>query len=591
MMRSTRCAAVLVGALLCAAPTALAQAPAKEPTARGTGGAAASVDALATRAAIDVLRDGGNAVDAAVSAAGVLGVVEPYSCGIGGGGFMLIRDGRTGDITTMDSREKAPAAMRPDSFFVNGQPPGSSDFNTNRYSGLSVGVPGTPYAWASALKRYGTYTLAEALAPGIDVAERGFVVDQTFFDQTTPNAVWFDDVPSTAKLYLDADGTARDVGTRLRNPDLARTYRRIGRLGVKRGFYTGVVADAIVAASTKPPIAASADHAWRPGLIAAQDLARYKVRYREPTHIRYRGLDVYGMGPPSSGGSTVAEALNILEGFSPAGADRPQILHRYLEASRLAYADRNAFLADPAFARVPLEGLLSDSFAAERRALIGPRAATSPVAPGDPAGNTGPATATVTHPGQSTTNLTVADRRGTIVEYTFTIESTGGAGIVVPNLGFLLNNELTDFNTDSTSHPNRAEGNKRPRSSIAPTIVMRGDDPFLALGSPGGATIITTVLQTLVNRLDLHMTLPGAIAAPRVSQRNIARAEAEPAFISSLDAATLGSLYGQQFAPTTSTDGIGAATGIEFKPGRRFVAAAEPTRRGGGAAAVVRPSR
>jgi len=197
----------------------------------------------------------------------------------------------------------------------------------------------------------------------------------------------------------------------------------------------------------------------------------------------------------------------------------------------------------------------------------------------------------VTHPGQSTTNLTVADRHGTIVEYTFTIESTGGAGIVVPNLGFLLNNELTDFNTESVMHPNRPEANKRPRSSIAPTIVLRDKRPFVALGSPGGATIITTVLQMLVNRIDLHMTLPGAIAAPRVSQRNTARAEAEPAFIDSIDAATLGSIYGQQFTLTTSTDGIGAATGIEFKPGNRFVAAAEPTRRGGGSAGVVKPER
>src|SRR3954454_24695575 len=229
------------------APAAGAQQ--RQPTANGTGGAAASVDPLATRAAIDVLKAGGNAFDAAVAAAGVLGVVEPYSCGIGGGGFMVLRDGKTGDIRTIDSREKSPAAMVPSSFFINGRPPTDAEFPINRYSGLSAGVPGTPYAWSYVLRHYGTYSLKEALAYVRRVAIKGFRVDKTFFDQTTPNVPYFNDVPSTAAIYLDPDGTPKDVGTIIRNPDMAKTYVRIGRQGASNGFYRGPVADAIVKAS------------------------------------------------------------------------------------------------------------------------------------------------------------------------------------------------------------------------------------------------------------------------------------------------------------------------------------------------------
>src|SRR5690348_4293428 len=210
-------------AAILALSASVATADPKQPTARGSGGAAASVDRLATQAAVDVLRRGGNAFDAAIAAAGVLGVVEPYSCGIGGGGFMVLRDGRTGRITTIDSRETAPRAIQPTSFFIDGQPPTADQFPINRYSGLSVGVPGTPAAWQYVLRHFGTYSLRRALRYGERVARRGFTVDRTFFDQTLPNDTHFDDIPSTAAIYLDPDGTPRDIGTKLRNPDLART--------------------------------------------------------------------------------------------------------------------------------------------------------------------------------------------------------------------------------------------------------------------------------------------------------------------------------------------------------------------------------
>ena len=348
-------------------------APSGPPTSTGTGGAAASVERLATQAAIDELKAGGNAIDAAVVAAGVLGVTEPFSCGVGGGGFMVIRTA-DGKVTTIDGRETAPAAMTPTSFWENGAP---LPFNDARWSGMSVGVPGTPATWADALEKYGTISLAQALQPGIRVATTGFVVDQTFFDQTQAAVPWFDDIPATAALYLDPDGTPHDVGTVFRNPDLARTYERIARLGVK-GLYRGAIADAMVNTVQHPVVAATADHIWRPGVMTMRDLHAYAAPEHAPTHVTYRGLDVYSMGPPSSGGSTVGEALNILEGYDLASMTRDEAFHYFLEASRYSFADRNAYLADPGYFQVPLSGLLSKDYAATRRSLITPTAATRP---------------------------------------------------------------------------------------------------------------------------------------------------------------------------------------------------------------------
>ena len=563
-MRIGGLAVILLAVLAFASATPAAEAPPREPVAVGTGGAAASVDPLATQAAIDVVRSGGNAVDAAVAAAGVLGVTEPFSAGIGGGGFMVIRTSG-GQVTTIDGRETAPAAMQPDTF-------SGLSFGEARWSGLSVGVPGTVRGWDEALRKYGTMSLGDVLQAGIAVAREGFEVDQVFFDQTEQAVDFFDDIAPTAALFLDPDGTPRDVGSVFRNPDLARAYERIAQLGPK-GFYRGAIADAMVAVVQDPPLAPGANHVWRPGLMTMRDVKGYVAPEREPTRVGYRGLDVYGMGPPSSGGSTVGEALNILEGFDLSG-DRVEALHRYLEASAVAFADRNRYLGDSDFVDVPLAGLLSDSYADERRPLIGSTTGV-PYEPGDPTDNEGP----------STTHLTVSDRMGNVVSYTFTIESTGGAGITVPGWGFLVNNELTDFNFQPGT-ANSPEGGKRPRSSMSPTIVVDDGQPLLALGSPGGSTIITTVLQILVNHLDFGMSMPEAIAAPRASQRNTPTVLAEPDFISSAEGmALLG--RGHSFSSTAE---IGAATGIRFLPDGLVQAAAEPTRRGGGSAMVEEPS-
>jgi gamma-glutamyltranspeptidase / glutathione hydrolase len=581
-------AVAAAAALVLGISASAAVAPSGPPTSVGTGGAAASVETLATKAAIDTLKAGGNAIDAAVTAAGVLGVTEPFSCGIGGGGFMVIRtaDGR---VTTIDGRERATAAMTPTSFWENGAP---LPFNDARFSGMSVGVPGTVATWEDALDEYGTFSLAQALQAGIRVARDGYVIDQTWFDQANSVRDWFDDVPASAKLFLDPDGTVKDVGTVFTNPELAATYERIAHLGPK-GFYRGAVADAMVNTVQQPVIAPTANHVWRPGLMTMQDLHRYVAPERAPTHVTYRGLDVYSMGPPSSGGSTVGEALNILEGYPLSAISRVDALHYFLEASRYSFADRNAYLADPDYYDVPLAGLLSKGYAAERRALIDklyPMAAPGAVAPGNPYPyNAGVAAATALQ-SETTTHLVTSDKAGNVVSYTFTIESTGGSGLVVPGFGFLLNNELTDFNFDSTTHPNRVEGGKRPRSSMAPTIILKNGKPFLAIGSPGGSTIITTVLQILVDRLDQGMTLPQAIADQRLSQRNALNTGAEPAYFTVPAYIALRTALEARGHHFTNAGEIGAATGIESLPNGGVLAAAEPVRRGGGSALVEVPS-
>jgi gamma-glutamyltranspeptidase/glutathione hydrolase len=373
-------ATLAVVASLAVVPTAPAQPSpaAKAPTAIGTGGGAATVDTQGTRAAVDVLRRGGNAVDATVAAAGVLGVVEPYSCGIGGGGFMLVYSARDRRVHTIDSRETAPAAMTPTAFT------GLTPFENQRVSGMSVGVPGTVRAWEKALGEYGTWPLRRALRPGIRVARRGFAVDQTFYQQTDEAKGIFGDFPSTAALYLDPDGTPRDVGTTIRNPDLAGTYRQIARRGPS-AFYAGPLAQAIVDTVQRPPLRTGATRTVRPGVMTLADLAAYRAVDRAPTKVSHDGLDVFGMGPPSSGGSTVGEALNILAAIErrigkPLRAlPRELALHYYLEASRYAYADRGEYLGDPDYVSVPLAGLLDPAYAAQRAALITDRAADPPV--------------------------------------------------------------------------------------------------------------------------------------------------------------------------------------------------------------------
>ncbi|GAB1509808.1 gamma-glutamyltransferase [Actinophytocola sp. KF-1] len=594
---------LLLTAGLVTAPVAGAD-PGKVPVATGYGGAVVSDTIESTRAGIDILKRGGTAADAAVAVAATLGVTDPYVAGLGGGGYFVYYDARTHRVSTIDGRETTPRAGGPTMFVdpATGQP---YAFPTAVNSGLGVGVPGMLATWERALDKWGRFSLRDNLKPAIDVAERGFTVDATFREQTRQNQKRFSQFGSTAELFLPG-GQLPEVGSTLRNPDLAATYRQIARQGT-RALYGGDIGADIVAAVQEPPVAPGATIDPLPGLMTIDDLARYRTIDRKPTHVSYRGYDVYGMAPSSSGGITVGESLNILERFPLSRMDRTQALHHYLEASRLAFADRGRYIGDPAYVDVPQRELLSDRFAKQRACEIDPDAAApGAVPPGDvhAGGQCTPDSAATPDGNQGfhTNHFVVSDRWGNVVSYTNTIEQLGGSGIVVPGRGFLLNNELTDFNFAPTQgdapDPNLAAPGKRPRSSMSPTIVLKHGKPFLAVGSPGGATIITTVLQILVNRIDFGMSLPEAIAAPRASQRNAATTQVEPAFQQLPEAAGLQAL-GHTFAirDTSPLDpsikispDIGVASGLEFTRHGKVIAAGEPVRRGGSAAAVVHPA-
>lgn len=581
---------VSVGA---AAPPSGSPAPAKKvPVAVGHGGAVASVDADASAAGIEILRKGGNAVDAAVATAAALGVTEPYSAGIGGGGYFVHYDARSRTVHTIDGRETAPLSADENLFTENGVP---VPFAEAVSSGLSVGTPGTPATWSTALDAWGSKRLGTLLKPAERLARDGFTVDATFRSQTEANEARFRAFPDTAELFLPG-GQLPVVGSVFKNPDLARTYAELGEKGTG-ALYRGRLAREIVDTVNEPPVDPASGWNARPGDLTLTDLARYRTKRQAPSKTTYRGYGVYSMAPSSSGGTTVGEALNILEGTRLSKADQARYLHRYIEASRIAFADRGRWVGDPAFEDVPTAGLLSQRYADSRACLISDDAVlTSPVAPGDPrrprACDTGGTAAPTTYEGDSTTHLTVADKWGNIVSYTLTIEQTGGSGITVPGRGFLLNNELTDFSFTPASpavhDPNLPGPGKRPRSSMAPTIVLDGKNrPVVALGSPGGATIITTVLQTLTGFLDRGLPLVDAIAAPRASQRNQATTELEPGLWDSPVRAELEAL-GHGFRQNPE---IGAATAVQSLPSGQWLAAAEKVRRGGGSAMVVHPTR
>lgn len=571
----------------------IAQPLEKSPVATGLGGAVASVDVEASRVGLEVLHQGGNAIDAAVATAAALGVTEPFSAGIGGGGFMVIYLHDQDRVITLDGREEAPAATTPDLFRDPDDPGGGNlPFFPNRISsGLAVGVPGTPLNWETALSRYGTLSLADALHAAIDLAEFGFTVDETFAQQVARNRERFAAFTSTSELYLP-NGKPPAVGATFTNPDMADTYRLLAKEGVN-SFYRGDIAKAIVATVQTPPVVDKPVFKVHPGAMTLGDLDRYEVRVRPPVVSDYRGYKFYGMGLPSSGGITVAQILGILEGSDLGRLERSEALHRIIEAERLAFCDRNTYLGDPEYIDAPVSGLLNPAYIASFS--LPEKAADRCTTPGNPLPyqtDPSPSLSQVpqvaagnTQEGLSTTHLVTADQYGNVVSYTLTIESTGGSGIVVPGYGFILNNELTDFDTD-LPHPNAPEPGKRPRSSMAPTIAFAPDGRIFAFGSPGGSTIITTVAGIANNLIDFQMSLPQAIIrAPRLSQRNGRTTTLERGLEETDEIKALAAL-GHEFR---SVDEIGAATGLEIRPNGQLRAVAELHRRGGGAAMVVNP--
>lgn len=565
--------------------------PLKVPEAIGTTAAVACVDPYASEVGLGILQAGGNAIDAAIAMAATLGVTEPFSSGLGGGGFLVYREAATGLVHTIDGRETAPMSYT-ETQFTDGAG-AELDFDTVVNSGLSIGVPGTPATWAVAAERFGTWDPSWLLQPAEQIAERGFVVDQNYHDQTAENAERFSRFPETARIFLPG-GRAPEVGERFANPDLAATYRALRMQGLD-AFYWGPIAQAVLAEANRPTTESGQEVDGSP--MTAQDLSSYCALLRVPTVSAYRGMTVFGMPVPSSGGIAVSEVLNLLEqyeGLTGVGLGQlsdTDYLHRFSEACATAFADRNRWVGD--VADVPAAELVGDGFAAERAGLFSPSyAQTRPVPFGWPdgeytAGYPAGVGQAVPYEGTSTTHLNVVDQWGNAVAYTLTIEQTGGSGITVPGHGFLLNNELTDFNfvpvTEGVPDPNLPGPGKRPRSSMAPTILTDAAGLRMTVGTPGGATIITSVAQIIAGYFERGLPLVEAVAAARLSSRNSEDPEETDL---GLDASPAGAglrALGHQIAQAESGRWIGNASSIAVEYGG-LTAAAETERGGGGAA-------
>ena len=469
----------------------------------------------ASEAGRRILREGGSAADAAIAIQLVLNLVEPQSSGIGGGTFLLHFDAATRALKSYDGRETAPAAARPDRFIgADGKP---IPFAAAVASGAAVGVPGTVAMLELVHRRHGRLPWAQLFAPAITLAREGFLVSPRLallLDWMGPDAF---SAPAR-RYFFDSVGKAWSAGHRLRNPEFAATIERLAADGA-RALYEGPIAETIVQAVAASPAPA--------GDLTLADLAAYRAIEREPVCVPYRGLRVCGMGPPSSGAHTVGQTLRLIEPFDlgkgPRAALNAKAMHLIAEAEKLAYADRNRYLADPDFARIP-GGLLDEAYLARRRALIAPLGAAERVAAGVPEekGAALPGDdATVEASG--TSHISIIDSDGNAVSMTTTIEAAFGSRIWAA--GFLLNNELTDFSfrpTDAQGRPiaNRIEGGKRPRSSMAPTIVFDGSGKVTAvLGSPGGSRIILYVVKSLVALVDWNMDAQAAAALANFGSR------------------------------------------------------------------------
>jgi gamma-glutamyltranspeptidase/glutathione hydrolase len=483
---------------------------------------------LAAEVGAKVLENKGNAIDAAVAIQFALNVVEPNFSGIGGGGFMMIHLAETGETFIMESREKAPAAATPDMFQGLG-------FTAASTSGLSVGVPGTLLGVATALENWGTISLSEAIGPAIKLAEDGFEINRFLAGDTASSRTTLQ--PETAAVFRLPNGDPLPEGYLLKQPDLAKTFQLIADEGPDV-FYRGEIAEAIVEVQKRTQAGIAGV-----GRMALEDLDQYDVKIREPIVGNYRGFTLKSMSPPSSGGLTVVQMLKMLERF-PIGDESQgygfgatRTLNVMIEAMRLAFADRAVWMGDEDFVDVPKDGLIDDAYVAMRSALIDPDSRIPEAFPDDPRPFDSASlhksvklAALTSQPEHGhTTHFSVVDKWGNVVSYTTTIESGWGSGILVPGYGFLLNNELTDFNfspragtdppgdLDFDPGANDVAPFKRPRSSMSPSILFKGDSPIAAYGSPGGSTIINSVFQITLNLIDHGLAIQEAIDAPRIS--------------------------------------------------------------------------
>ena len=527
-------------------------------------GAVVTVHPLATKAAEYAFIQGGNAVDAAVAAALTLGVVDGFNSGIGGGCFMLIRK-PDGTFVAIDGRETAPQKASRDMFLHDGK----ADPNLSRTGGLAIGVPGALAAYDLAIREHGNIDLAEHLAQAAAIAEKGFALDKAYLRRLDQAVEKLRQFPDSARIFLGPDGNAWPIGHSLKQPDLARSYRKIARHPTD-WFYRGPFA-----LKTEEWMLANG------GLISRADLAAYKARRREPVRSTYRGFEIVGFPPPSSGGVHVAQILNILETFDLRSMppNSPRFVHHVAEAMRLAFADRAHWLGDADFASVP-KGLASKKYASELARRIHPDKVTNVER------HSTPPDADTNLFGKHTTHFSATDSDGWWVACTATVNTTFGSGVVLPGTGIVMNNEMDDFSAQPGT-PNAfgligAEANavapgKRPLSSMSPTIVLRDGKPVFTVGAAGGPTIISQAVLAIIHFIDHGMTPAKALGQARFHhQWKPNRLLVEKA----LGQATIDEL--RKMGHTIKvTDSIGAAQALGLgQAGRPFTGAADPRGRG-----------
>lgn len=469
-----------------------------------TNGMVSTQEALATRIGLDVLQNGGNAIDAGVAIGFALAVTLPRAGNLGGGGFMIIHRADSDETVALDFRETAPAAAFRDMYLDED---GNAVAERSRFTYQAVGVPGSVAGLALAAERYGTMPLAELIAPAIDLAENGITVTPDLANSLAGIGDRLSKWPESARIFYKEDGGNYQPGETLVQADLAESLRLIAEHGPS-AFYEGEIAQKIVA-----------DMEANDGLVTLEDLQNYQPVIREPVRGNYRGYDIVSMPPPSSGGIHVVQILNMLEHYpiGQLGHNSASTIHRMAEAMKLAYADRSEYLGDTDFVEVPVNGLISKDYAAELVQQIDVTRArpASEIKPNNP----------IPFEGNDTTHYSVMDRDGNVVSTTYTINFSYGTGIVAAGTGILLNNEMDDFSAKPGvpnaygligGDANAVEPGKRPLSSMTPTIVMQDGEVRLITGSPGGARIITTVLQVIMNVIDHDMNIAEASAASRI---------------------------------------------------------------------------
>jgi gamma-glutamyltranspeptidase/glutathione hydrolase len=470
----------------------------------GANGMVASQEALATEIGLEVLKSGGNAVDAAVSVGFALAVTLPRAGNLGGGGFMMVHDAESGETIAIDYREMSGAAAYRD-MYLDDQ--GQADPEKSRFSGLAIGVPGTVAGMALALERYGTISLADALAPAIALAENGIVVTADLAQSLEGLTGRLQKWPSSTAIFYKEGGVPYAPGETLVQSDLAASMKMIAENGPS-AFYEGPIAEKIVAT-----VGDAGGH------LTMDDLGNYEVKLRQPVTGAYRGYEIVSMPPPSSGGVHIVQILNTLEGVPMAflGQNSAESIHMMAEAMKFAYADRSEYLGDPDFVDVPIDQLTSKAYAADILAKIsrGRAATAAEIGPGDLA----------PYESNETTHFSVVDAEGNAVANTYTLNFSYGTGLVADGTGILLNNELDDFSAKPGvpnaygligGDANAVEPGKRPLSSMSPTLVLKDGKPFLVTGSPGGSRIITTTLQVIMNVIDHGMNVAEATHAPRI---------------------------------------------------------------------------